>query len=99
MLSVAAKFFREVSEVRRLLFALMHLPEDFPERWDVALDFATSGKSSNITTEQVKTLSENLLELDRQAFRTDLDLATEIIQQPSSSNKPLGIVLLSETKT
>ncbi len=92
MLSVAARYFSEVSEIRRLLFALVHLPEDAPQRWKIALDFATSGKNSIVTTEQVKVLSENLQELEKNAFHTDNDLTKEILHYPS--NKPLGIVLL-----
>ena len=64
MLSVAAKHFSEVSDLRRLLFALVHLPEDLPDRWMFVLDFATSGKRCGITAEQVRVLSENLEELD-----------------------------------
>ena len=37
MLEVLAKYFSSVTEVRKLLFALVHLPEDLPDRWEIAV--------------------------------------------------------------
>ena len=97
MLSVAAKYFSKASELKKLLFALVHLPDDLPERWAIALDFATGKDGRTITTEQVRVLSENLHELDKEAFETDETLTRALLQCPSE--KPLGIVLLSERST
>ena len=95
MLESVAKYFSSVSQVRKLLFALVHLPEDLPNRWEIALAFASSTKG--VTAEQVRVLCDNLQEIDLEAFATDRSLTSEILQFPR--NKPLGVVLISEKKT
>lgn len=98
MLGLFAKYFSDVSVLRKLLFALVHLPDDLPDRWVIALGFAAEGRSVKpINAEQVRVLSENLKELDSKAFATDRALTTEILQYPK--DKPLGVVLISEKKT
>ena len=99
MLGLVAKYISDVSVLRRLLFALVHSPDDMPNRWVLALEFATNGKSAsvNVTADQVRVLSENLHELDARAFATDSMLTTEILQYPAS--KPLGVVLISKNET
>lgn len=95
MLGSLAKYFSSVSQIRKLLFALIHLPEDLPDRWEVALAFATGAKS--VTAEQVRALCENLQDIDCEAFATDHSLTLDILQFPK--NKPLGVVLISDKKT
>ena len=95
MLGVFAKYFKDVSQVRRLLFALEFLPNDTPDRLRLALDFATRGKSEHctITTQQLSALCENLEDIDKDAFSTSKTLLENILQHPK--NKPLGVVLVS----
>ena len=45
MLASVAKHFSDVSVLRRVLFALVHLPDDLPNRLNIAIEFATDGKS------------------------------------------------------
>ncbi len=93
MLGLLAKYFSNASVLRKLLFALVHLPDDLPNRWVLALEFANNGKSDNVSADEVRVLSENLLALDAEAFATDSMLTAEILQYPAS--KPLGVVLIS----
>ena len=46
MLQAISKYIQDVSILRRLLFAVAHLPSDFPNLWGVAVEFATEGKES-----------------------------------------------------
>ena len=97
MLASVGKHFSDVSVLRRILFAMVHLPDDLPHRLNIALDFAIDGKSgSSPTAEQLRVLTENLYELDSEAFATDKALTEAILQHPK--NKPLGIVLISENQ-
>ena len=100
MLGLLSKYFSNVSEVRKLLFALVHLPEDLPDRWDIALAFAIGNRRTSsfaITAEQLRTICENLQDIDSEAFSTDRALTSGILEYPE--NKPLGVVLLSKKKT
>ena len=76
MLGLIAKYIKEVSVLRRLVFAAIHLPEDLPNLWGVVIEYATKGKkeSSAITAEDAKMLAENIQEFDSKAFSTDKDL-------------------------
>ena len=98
MLASVAKHFSDVSVLRRVLFALVHLPDDLPNRLNIAIEFATDGKSEKpITTEQLRVFAENVNELDSEAFATDKALTKAILQYPKK--KPLGVVLISENQT
>ena len=98
MLAAVGKHFSDVSVLRRILFAMVYLPEDLPHRLNIALDFATDGNSdSSLTAEQLRVLSENLYEIDSEAFASDKALTEAILQHPKK--KPLGIVLISENQT
>ena len=76
MLGVLAKYFSSVTQVRKLLFALVHLPEDLPDRWEIALEFAGA---KCVTPQQV---CENLQDIDCEAFATDRLLTSAILQYP-----------------
>ena len=45
MLGILSKYIKEVSVLRKLLFAVMFLPEDLPDRWGTAIQFAYSGQT------------------------------------------------------
>ena len=96
MLGVLAKYISNTSVLRRLLFAIAYLPEDMPDRWTFALNFATGGKNGDadiLTPQQVKVLTDNLKEMDEKAFVDDRSLQEELILLPKE--KPLGIVLIT----
>lgn len=71
MLSSVSKIVKDPSVLRRLLFAVSQLPNDLPNYWNIAVQFATCGKQSYLTLEQSKIFVENLQELRAKAFNTD----------------------------
>ena len=89
---------KDVSVLRKLLFAVAFLPDDLPDRWDIAVQFAYSSRGvPDISADIAKTLSENIQSLDAQAFSSDDVLQKELLQMPR--DKPLGVVLLSSHDT
>jgi len=62
MLGVLAKYFKDVSVLRRLLFAAVFLSPELPMFWEVVVEFATGGKVSkaSVTPDQVRAMVENL---------------------------------------
>ena len=98
MLGILSKYIKEVSVLRKLLFAISFLPEDLPNRWDIAIHFAYSSQAATgITPQHAKTLSENIQLLDAHAFSSDELLRRELMTFPKG--KPLGIILLSARNT
>lgn len=95
MLGTVSKIIKDVSTLRRLLFAAANLPPKAPNFWGLVLEFATMGKTerSTLTEQQARVLLENLKVLDEGAFHTDQRLLNELLLM---SSKPLGIILLSE---
>ena len=73
MLDLISKYLQDTSVLRRLLFAIVYIPQDLPNYWGVALEFAVNRKDGklHLTSEQVQMLVENLHELDAEAFATD----------------------------
>ena len=98
MLGVLSKYIKDVSVLRKLLFAVTFLPDDLPNRWDIAVQFAYSSHGvPSISADIAKMLSENIQSLDAQAFVCDEDLHKELQKIPR--DKPLGVVLLSSRDT
>ena len=97
MLGVLAKYIKDVSVVRRLLFAVVFLNPDLPMYWEVVIEFATAGKVSklSVTPDQVRALIKNIETLDATAFQTDDALQKEMIFCSMSGKKPLGVPLIS----
>lgn len=99
MLGVVANHLKDVSVLRRLLFASIQLPEELPNRWGIAVEFATDGKvkRNSIDTSTAAALVENILSFDKRAFDTDDSLMLELIGWVPSTDqrKPLGVVLIS----
>ena len=44
MFAAIVKHVKNVSILRRLIFALSQLPEELPDVWNYAIEFATMGK-------------------------------------------------------
>ena len=97
MLEIIAKYIREVSVLRRLLFAVFFLSPDLPDLWKLVVQFALDGKcESPVTAEQAKALSENIQLLNSSAFATDELLFKQIIHMEiPTSARPLGVPLIS----
>ena len=86
---------KDVSVLRRMMFATAYLPEELPNYWDIIASFSCIGSKSNITSDKVKLLMENLQIINKEAFTTDLKLTRELLHG-GSSLKPLGIALITE---
>ena len=85
---------KDVSVLRKLLFAVAFLPDDLPNWWDIAVQFAYSSRGiPDISADIAKILSENIQSLDAQAFLCDEVLQKELLKIPRE--KPLGVVLIS----
>lgn len=98
MLEAIAKHLKDVSVLRRLLFAVATIPSELPNFWDVAVEFATSGqlKCANLDAKTAQVLMENVETFDKAAFSKDEDLMHELVSWvPRASTKPLGITLIS----
>ena len=82
------------------MFAAVHLPQDLPNYWVVALEYATDGREQKveITADQAQMLVENLQEIDSKAFATDRRLLQELMEFKVSKSKPLGLILSSGIK-
>ena len=68
MLGLISKYLQDTSVLRRLLFAIVYIPQDLPNYWGVALEFAVNRKDGK---PHLQMLVENLHELDAEAFATD----------------------------
>lgn len=100
MLGAVAKYVKDTSVLRRLLFAVASLPPDLPNLWGFAVQFATRGKESKsvISADQAKVLIENLHELDAAAFASDRQLFQDLVEFQTDTSKPLGVVLISSSE-
>lgn len=89
---------KDVSVLRRMLFATSFLPRDVPHYWEIIACFACRGSSTSLSGDKVKLLMDNLQYLNSQAFTTDDKLMKELVsgEEPLSSKQPLGIVLISD---
>ena len=98
MLGSVSKIIKDVSTLRRLLFAIANLPPKTPNFWGIVVEFATMGRTnrSAVTPEQARVLMENVRALDEEAVHTDQSLLKEFLTVPF---KPRGIILLSERET
>ena len=97
MLAAVSKHIKDVSILRRLLFAVSQLPDELPDVWRLAVEFATRHKKGSIKDEAtVKLIMENLEEIDPMAFKSDNNLFLELLSSPMDN--PLGVALISPVK-
>ena len=101
MLEVIAKYIKDVSVLRRLLFAAVFLSPQLPQFWGLVVEFATLGKDSakSISPDQARVFIENIQLLHAKAFDTDKDLFREILQMEIPAARPIGIPLISNNAT
>ena len=102
MLALVAKHLKDVSVLRRLLFAATYFPREMPNVWGVAVEFATCGKvdRNSVDADTAAALIDNVYSFDEKAFDTDEVLRKELLTwSPNSAStkrgKPLGVVLIS----
>ena len=99
MLGVIATYLKDVSVLRKLLFAATHLPSNLPNLRGITVEFATAGKVScnDIVVKTAKSLLENIEVFDREALKKDTCLLKELVEWvPTPALEPLGIVLVSK---
>jgi len=95
MLTAISKHIKDVSVLRRLLFAMSQLPNDLPDVWKVALEFATKGMEDKISDPKTTQLIlKNLEKMDFAAFQDDKALFFELIATPQCN--ALGVVLMPQ---
>ena len=100
MLELIAKYIKDASILRKILFAAVFLSPHLPEFWSLVVQFATDGKSeSSLTPEQAKALAENIQTLNSSAFATDEVLFKQVLQLELPAAKPLGLPLISDNST
>ena len=102
MLAIVTKYLKDVSVLRRLLFATSIFPRDLPGYWGIVVEFATAGKVQRgvIDPETIAALVENIHTFDKKAFDTDKALFDELrtwtpVTMQHSFRLPLGVVLIS----
>ena len=71
---------RDVSVLRRMLFAASYLPQDVPHYWEIVASFSCVNSSISLSADRVKLFMENLQLLSRQAFATDAELTAELLK-------------------
>ena len=64
---------KDVSVLRRMLFAASYLPQDVPHYWEIVASSCVNS-SISLSADRVKLLMDNLQLLSRQAFATDAEL-------------------------
>ena len=59
---------------------MSQLPQDLPNLWGIAVEFATQGKGSRnqVTSEQVQVFVDNIQALDATVFQTDNVILQEL---------------------
>ena len=101
MLEIIATHLKDVSVLRRLLFAATNLPSDLPNVWGIAVEFATVGKVKRnaIDPDTAQSLMENIASFDKCSLNKDHAFLKELINWiPKYGTKPLGVVLITSKK-
>lgn len=82
LLPTIAEYIKDVSVLRRILFAVAQLPPDLPNIWGIAVEFATKGRESknSISAKQAQVFMDNLHDLDAAAFQSDEKILLELIE-------------------
>ena len=89
----------DVSILRRLLFASVHIPKEMPHYWEEVTAFAFGSADKAPKPTEVKVLMENIELLDQKAFNTDAELYSDLRMHAGFRNSPLGVVLISSNET
>ena len=104
MLELVAQHLKDVSVLRRLVFAASNLPDEVPGFGGIVVEFATAGKVQHnlIDADTVAALMDNIQLFDERAFESDATLTRELVSwKPSMSDarRPLGLVLITPEKS
>ena len=96
----AVKHNKDVSVLRRMLFASTYLPEEHPNYWEIIVRFGNKERNAESKKiDEAKLMFQNMKDLDCTAFATDQELIRELLIF-QIGNKPLVlIVLISASNT
>ena len=86
----------EVSVLRRLLFASVHIPDGTPKRWDIISEFGFQHSTQKCSADDVKLLLESVEFMDNEAFATDTYLRRELHSVKRSTSESLRVILISK---
>ena len=78
-----------ISVLRKILFAVVHLPKEMPNYWQTIKDFA----GTELSVSELQTAVENLQYLNAVAFSTDDQLLSSMCLGEGGNS--IGIVLVS----
>ena len=76
--------------LRKILFAVVFLPEDMPNYWETVRTFA----KADLTVNQLQSVVQNLQYLNKSAFLTD----RQLISTMCATSDSIGIILVSANK-
>lgn len=75
-----------IEKLRRMLFAVNHLPQEMPNYWQTIKEFS----QAELSVSELQTAIQNLEYLNKAAFATDQQLLSDICKDS------VGVVLLSD---
>ena len=98
MLGVISNYIKDVSVLRRLMFAVAVLSPDSDLLWSIVVEFATAGEVSRetISSDIAKALMENIQTLNSRAFDSDEMLFKELTCLDHSGTQGVGVPLISK---
>ena len=86
----------DVTVLRRLLFAAVHIPKSAPRYSELVTEIAYDGCEEKPSPDRTRVLLENIEFLSNKAFDTDSMLLADLVSQKGIQGYPLGIILISE---
>ena len=98
-MEVVGSRIKDVSVLKRLLFATAYIPKEVPDYWEIVAKFGCHHHSDkgSLSPDSARVAMETLEFLDLNAFRLDTDLMKEIVHMEYGPTKqPLGIFLVPE---
>lgn len=82
MFEVVARHLKDVSVLRRLLFAATNLSSEVPNSWGMVVEFATFGKiqRNRIDQDTAAALIDSIGTFDERAFESDTILTQQLVK-------------------
>ena len=98
-MDVLTPYIKDMSVLRRFVFAANYLPSEYPMYLKTVCDFAVHKSTHTpIETHIAKVMLENIRMLDAAVFTPDSDLIEQLVKFPSATGEPTGIVLITPQK-
>ena len=71
---------KDVTMLKRLMFATDYLPKDIPSYWEVIARFGCSGGDVTLSPESARVAMETVQFFDENAFFKEIELMRELIE-------------------